>query len=227
MNFEEKAKSNSSLFTEWSSYEDFVEGLRPATDPDEESTETRYRYCPGVFKRIAVQALFDCLKPTSADTATVSFEAVWNKLVEEIELDPEKKYPGLTEKTSYRISLTPKGNLEGLNTVSNKTFLCPRSILEKVYAAKAKSKSISSSEVMEIVVRGCHSHFIAAVFNELKRLEKTAAAPQEAPAAAAFSGNKTACAGISQRARGRVCPQARRRLAPLRARDRRNQPWQH
>jgi 5-methylcytosine-specific restriction enzyme B len=174
------------------SYEDFVEGLRPVTDPEEESTGARYRYCPGVFKRIAVQALFDCLKPTSPDAGAVSFDAVWNKLVEQIELAPEKSYPGLTEKTSYRISLTPKGNLEGVNTISNKNFLCPRSILEKVYAAKPTGKSISSSEVMEIVVRGCHPHFIAAVFNELKRLEKSLPAAKQALSAATFSWEQKA-----------------------------------
>jgi 5-methylcytosine-specific restriction protein B len=174
------------------SYEDFVEGLRPVTDPEEESTEARYRYCPGVFKRIAVQALFDCLKPASPDAGATSFDAVWNKLVEQTELDPERSYPGLTEKTAYRISLTPRGNLEGINTISNKQFLCPRSILEKVYAAKPKGKSISSSEVMEIIVRGCHSHFIAAIFNELKRIEKGLPAAKQSPPAASFSWEQKA-----------------------------------
>jgi hypothetical protein len=174
------------------SYEDFVEGLRPVTDPEEESTQARYHYCAGVFKRVAVQAMFDCLKPTSPDAGAISFDAVWNKLVEQIELDPERSYPGLTEKAAYRISLTPRGNLEGINTISNKNFLCPRSILEKVYAAKPKGKSISSSEVMEIVVRGCHSHFIAAVFNELKRLEKSLPSVKQAPPAATFSWEQKA-----------------------------------
>jgi 5-methylcytosine-specific restriction endonuclease McrBC GTP-binding regulatory subunit McrB len=174
------------------SYEDFVEGLRPVTDPEEETAEARYRYCPGVFKRIAVEALFDCLRPTTSDAGLISFDAVWNKLVEQIELDPERKYPGLTDKTSYRISLTPKGNLDGINTISNKTFLCPRSILEKVYAAKPKSKTISSSEVMEIVVRGCHSHFIAAVFNELKKLEKAVPAATQSTSVMAFSWEQKA-----------------------------------
>jgi hypothetical protein len=47
------------------SYEDFVEGIRPIMDPDEEDDVPRYECRPGVFKRLAVSALFDCLKGTS------------------------------------------------------------------------------------------------------------------------------------------------------------------
>ncbi len=151
------------------SYEDFVEGLRPVIEGPE-SSEAAYEYSSGVFKRFAFQALFDCLKPS---TGIVSFDAVWKKLVEQTELEPDKLYPGLSEKTSYRISLSTKGNLDGINTISNKTFLCSRSVLEKVFVAKPENDKVTSSEVMEVVVRGCHSHFVAAMFNELKRVEKS------------------------------------------------------
>ena len=151
------------------SYEDFVEGLRPVIEGPE-SSEAAYEYSSGVFKRFAFQALFDCLKPTAG---IVSFDAVWKKLVEQTELEPDKLYPGLSEKTSYRISLSTKGNLDGINTISNKTFLCSRSVLEKVFVAKPENDKVTSSEVMEVVVRGCHSHFVAAMFNELKRIEKS------------------------------------------------------
>ena len=174
------------------SYEDFVEGLRPVVNPEDESTEARYRYVPGIFKRLAVEALFDCLKPTSPDTQLISFDTLWKKLVEQIELEPDKKYPGLTEKTSYRISLSAKGNLDGTNVLSGKTFLCTRSILEKVFLAKPKSQSVSSSEVMEVVVRGCHSHFVAAMFNELRRIEKSNFAGKEQPLVGVFSPEQKA-----------------------------------
>jgi 5-methylcytosine-specific restriction enzyme B len=167
------------------SYEDFVEGLRPVVDSEEESSEARYQYCPGVFKRLSVRALFDCLRPKSSEAGIVTFDAVWKKLVEQIELEPDTNYPGLTEKTSYRLSLSLKGNIEGTNTISGKTFLCTRSVLEKVFVAKPESKSVSSSDVMEVVVRGCHSHFVAAIFNEMKKIEKRDfAGKQPAPVSA-------------------------------------------
>lgn len=149
------------------SYEDFVEGLRPVLDGPE-SSEAAYEYCSGVFKRFALRALFDCLKPTEI---TDPFDAVWKKLVDQIDREPDKQYPGLTDKTSYRVSLSARDNLEGVNTLSNKTFLCSRSVLKQVFTARHTSKTISSTDVMEVVVRGCHSHFVAAMFNELKRIE--------------------------------------------------------
>lgn len=68
------------------SYEDFVEGLRPVLDGPELS-EAAYEYCPGVFKRFALRALFDCLKPTEiADP----FDGVWKGLVDQIDREPDK-----------------------------------------------------------------------------------------------------------------------------------------
>ena len=174
------------------SYEDFVEGLRPVIEGPE-SSEAAYEYSSGVFKRFAFQALFDCLKPT-ADI--VSFDTVWKKLVEQTELEPDKLYPGLSEKTSYRISLSTKGNLDGINTISNKTFLCSRSVLEKVFVAKPENEKVTSSEVMEVVVRGCHSHFVAAMFNELKQIEKSEFAGKRPSQTANISSEQKA--GIAQ-----------------------------
>jgi hypothetical protein len=174
------------------SYEDFVEGLRPVIEGPE-SSEAAYEYSSGVFKQFAFQALFDCLKPT-ADI--VSFDTVWKKLVEQTELEPDKLYPGLSEKTSYRISLSTKGNLDGINTISNKTFLCSRSVLEKVFVAKPENEKVTSSEVMEVVVRGCHSHFVAAMFNELKRIEKSEFAGKRPSQTANISSEQKA--GIAQ-----------------------------
>jgi len=168
------------------SYEDFVEGLRPVIEGPE-SSEAAYEYSSGVFKRFAFRALFDCLKPVAG---IVSFDAVWNKLVEQTELEPDKLYPGLSEKTSYRISLSTKGNLDGVNTISDKTFLCSRSILEKVFVAKPDYDKVSSGEVMEVVARGCHAHFVAAMFNELKRIEKNEFAGKGASPEAAVSSEQ-------------------------------------
>lgn len=47
------------------SYEDFVEGIRPVLDADEENPIARYECRPGAFKRLACNALFACLEPDS------------------------------------------------------------------------------------------------------------------------------------------------------------------
>jgi 5-methylcytosine-specific restriction protein B len=154
------------------SYEDFVEGIRPVLDTDEESDSPRYECRPGAFKRLSINALFDCLQESQGGRAHVPFDVLWNALLEKIETEPDARYPGLSERTSYQLSLTLRGNIEGNNVISNKTFLCTRKVLEPVFDAKRAQDSITVAEVMEIAERGCHSQFVAAVFNELRRIEK-------------------------------------------------------
>jgi 5-methylcytosine-specific restriction protein B len=155
------------------SYEDFVEGIRPVLTADEENPTARYECRPGVFKRLASNALFDCLERAEDAKGLVPFDALWTALISKIDLDPEAKYPGLSSKTSYRFYLTQKGNIEGTNVLSDKTFLCSRKLLEQVFDAKRDRDSIVVADVMEVVARGCHSQLVAAVFNELRRIEKT------------------------------------------------------
>ncbi len=154
------------------SYEDFVEGIRPVLDADEENTTARYECRPGAFKRLAFNALFDCLVRDEVTKGLVLFDALWTALISKIDSDPEAKYPGLSSKTSYQFSLTQKGNIEGTNVLSSKTFLCSRKLLEQVFDAKRDRDSIVVADVMEVVARGCHSQLVAAVFNELRRIEK-------------------------------------------------------
>ena len=155
------------------SYEDFIEGIRPVVDVSEEGGSPRYECRPGAFKRLACNALFDCLETAEAAKQLVPFDVLWKALLSQIESDPEAKYPGLSEKTSYQLTVTPKGNLEGVNVISDKRFLCSRKILEQVFNAKRSQDSVTVSDVMEVVARGCHSQLVAAVFNELRRVEKS------------------------------------------------------
>lgn len=155
------------------SYEDFVEGIRPVVDSDEEGDVPRYECRAGILKQLAVDALFDCLEPIELAKQLAPFDVVWRALLSEIESEPDAKYPGLTEKTSYELSVTPRGNIEGHNVISNKNFLCSRKVLAEVFDAKRSQDSVTASEVVEVVERGCHSHLVAVVFRELRRIEKS------------------------------------------------------
>lgn len=108
---------------------------------------------------------------TEAARGLIPFDDLWKALVAKIESDPEATYPGLTDKTSYRLALTTRGNIEGTNEISGKMFLCSREVLEQVFAARRSAKTVTTTDVIETVGRGCHSHLVAAVFNELKRIE--------------------------------------------------------
>jgi 5-methylcytosine-specific restriction protein B len=155
------------------SYEDFVEGIRPVLDADEESSVPRYECRPGIFKRMAVRALFDCLEVVKDDERLVPFNDLWRALQSQIESDPEKEYKGLTGKSVFKLDVTAKGNIVGTNTLSNTPYSCMRRIMQEVFEAKRTQDSISSGDVQAVVIRGCHSHLVAVVFRELKRIEKS------------------------------------------------------
>ena len=155
------------------SYEDFVEGIRPILDIDEEGGPPRYECRPGAFKRLAVNALFDCFEKTETEKQLVAFDDLWEALLSKVESEPEAKYSGLSEKTSYQLAQTPRGNLEGTNVRSDKKFLCTRKLIREVFDAKRNQDSVTSTDVINVVARGCHSQLIAAVFNELLRIEKS------------------------------------------------------
>ena len=155
------------------SYEDFVEGIRPVLDSDDEGGYPRYECRAGIFKRLAISATFNMLERAEATKGFLPFSALWNALLSKLESEPEAQYPGLSKKTSYQLALTARGNLEGTNVLSDKRFLCSRKILQEVYEARRTQDTISVSEVMEVVGRGCHSQLVAAVFNELRRIEKS------------------------------------------------------
>lgn len=159
------------------SYEDFVEGLRPVLDSNSEGS-ARYECRAGVFRRLATRALFDSLAPTHQ---AHTFDQLWEALLTRAEEDPHAEYPGLTEKTKFGISVTSQGNLEGINVKSGTKFLCSRKVLEPVYHAKREQDTVSATEVDAVVRRGSHSHFVAAMFNELRRMEKAGAASKPAP----------------------------------------------
>jgi hypothetical protein len=154
------------------SYEDFVEGIRPVLDADEENPTPRYECRPGAFKRLAFNALFDCLERAEGAKGLAPFDALWTALISKIDSDPEAKYPGLSPKTSFQFVLTERGNIEGINVLTGKDFRCARKLLEQVFDAKRDRDSIVVADVMEVVGRGCHSQLVAAVFNELRRIEK-------------------------------------------------------
>lgn len=152
-------------------YEDFVEGIRPVLRAEEQGN-ARYELGVGVFKRIAIEALFDCLEPVSA-TLGADFDARWRTLVEQIEDDPNRTYAGLTNATEFRLLLAPSGLIKGVNVKSDTgtEFICPKHYMDPVFAAYPEATRINTTDVANALDHGSHTSFIAAVFRILKELE--------------------------------------------------------
>jgi hypothetical protein len=168
-------------------YEDFVEGIRPDME-DDTSEYPRYEVKPGILKRIAMKALGEMLEPeaqTTGKPAQISFTTLWQTFLSEVTADPEKTYPGLTEKTEFQIEITPRGTVRAKN-IKNADFksiynTSPK-ILSTVYASlRDRYDQITTTQVQSVLGNNGHHMLTATLYRELKRIEKSLPVSQPTP----------------------------------------------
>ena len=86
------------------SYEDFVEGIRPVMEDDDEAAGSpRYRLADGILKELALDALGASLhRVRPPDPLKPAFGALWEQLLARIENDVKKalKMPGFNEEAT-------------------------------------------------------------------------------------------------------------------------------
>ncbi|MCH5719882.1 AAA family ATPase [Niabella hibiscisoli] len=82
------------------SYEDFIEGIKPDVN---ENDEVIYDIEPGIFKRMASIARDNWLDATKGTKEQLSFEDAFTRLKEEWDIDPEMKFPLKTPGYDYKI----------------------------------------------------------------------------------------------------------------------------
>jgi 5-methylcytosine-specific restriction enzyme B len=152
------------------SYEDFVEGIRPTLDGD--GAAIRYECSDGIFKTLALRALYDCLEPCEAAT-TGEFDARWQALVAQIGAEPEREYDSISGSSTYQLTLSSRGNVTATNTktpdMSQLTF--SRINLMKIFAAHGSKARISTTDIQETLGVGSHSSLGAVLFRELKNVQ--------------------------------------------------------
>lgn len=150
------------------SYEDFVEGIRPVMN-DTSSTTPRYEIRDGVLKQMALLALDSIVE--QAKTPTATFDSAWSALVQKVELNPRHTYSGLTDKSSFTLTMQDTG-IEGENVKSdskNNFFFCSRSDAEAIWTKFRAAARVNSNDVYKSLPgsKG-HGGFIATVVNILK-----------------------------------------------------------
>ncbi len=157
------------------SYEEFVEGIRPALD-ESSAAGARYVCRDGVLKEMALRALGAGLQRAQPNRAT--FDDLWNGLLTDIEGKPEFFLNGLSDESRFRLSIVNDG-IEGENILSksNKNFFtCSRQSARTVWDSSPHEPSVNSPRVKKYLGRDTwHASFIATVINELKRHQGTAA----------------------------------------------------
>jgi 5-methylcytosine-specific restriction protein B len=148
------------------SYEDFIEGIRPVM---EEDGKAAYQVRDGIFKEIAMEALFACLEATNTTEHTPDFEEYWDALLLRIAEISELEIPGIAA-TTWILAETEKGNLEATNKVSRNQAQCGKNALAHVWRALHPKCPISYADSKEAYGKGARHEVIAAVYNFMQKL---------------------------------------------------------
>jgi 5-methylcytosine-specific restriction protein B len=150
------------------SYEDFVEGIRPDVDDD---GEARFTCQNGIFKEIALKATYECLQEITAHEGP-SFSELWERLLEVI--DEHESFRIQLKTQVYVPKITARGNIEATkeNDPGRVFGSCGRKSAQEVFTKLRSFDEVNSGDVHRAMERGANWHLIAAVVNELKKLEK-------------------------------------------------------
>ncbi|MBV6499805.1 MAG: hypothetical protein CJBNEKGG_02268 [Prosthecobacter sp.] len=148
------------------SYEDFIEGIRPVM---EDNGRAAFQVRDGVFKEMAVEALFACLERVRGMPA--GFEEKWQALLLALEnADNLLSIPGLQEGTAYKISKTSRGNLD-VELQTGTVLHGSRSKLERIYLKCHTLPRINSMQARDADGTAGHHNANAAVFNFMQSLQ--------------------------------------------------------
>ncbi len=149
------------------SYEDFIEGIRPAMDEDTGSA--RFEVRDGIFKTMALEALGACLERLSNG----DFDSRWDRLLEAIAEEGSVEIKGL-KGVVWTLTETKNGNLEATNPTTGSKLTCGRAALSEVWHKLAPQNQINSSDASRALKRGAHTGVIAAVYNHLMSMDQSA-----------------------------------------------------
>ncbi len=177
------------------SYEEFVEGIRPALD-ESSTAGARYVCRDGVLKEMALRALGAALRPVKR--GRVTFEQVWEAFVGEVKANPDQLYPGLIS-GDYKITIKSSDDVHGENkSGSSKTSgTTSRQQLELVWQKLDRRCAGTHNVLHPILGDGAHTYLVGTIIEELRRLEKTLR-PDSAQVSSAIEAAKSYLRGSEE-----------------------------
>jgi 5-methylcytosine-specific restriction protein B len=149
------------------SYEDFVEGIRPAFDED--GAGVGFKCDDGLFKRMAIRAAYHCLEEVTPEP-NMSFEDAWKALCDEIKANSKKVFsvPNVEEK--FTLSVSSLGHIAGTEDESKAEMTFNKDQARRLFEANKLKGKVSVDEVSATVGESQNASLIALVVNLLKRL---------------------------------------------------------
>ena len=172
--FEKMVRNGQIVFTTFHQsmcYEDFIEGIKPNSDDNNNLT---YRVEDGLFKQLAVNAAFEYVSEKTADaTKSLSFSTIYDHLIEEVSerIGNDKKVI-LKLKSGSEIEIveiTSSNNFLLQHINGTRTYTVSRNRLEKLFSELPDLDNLSNiNEEIRNIIGGSNSSAYWAVLKELR-----------------------------------------------------------
>lgn len=176
--FDKLTQSGQIVFTTFHqsmSYEDFIEGIKPTTNPDNEK-EIGYKVIPGLFKKLCIEASFDlAMSKKSKETRdSLKFANRYDAFIESIE-------ERISKGTEIRIetksggqviidSISPQGNIIVKHVNGTREYIVSKTRLTKLNdAIKSLDDVTNINNEFREIIGGSNSSAYWSVLNAIEQ----------------------------------------------------------
>jgi len=155
------------------SYEDFIEGIKPLLN-DDDNSEVRYEIRDGIFKKLCVESNFAKLDLVEGTSELLSFDSRYNLLLDNIAdsenpVEIELKTGNMIEV----ISVSDKGNLEIKHKGGSRSYTVSKQRLEKVFIDLVDYDNVSNlNKAIRDIIGGSNASAYWAVNKYLHELSE-------------------------------------------------------
>jgi 5-methylcytosine-specific restriction protein B len=156
------------------SYEDFIEGIKPCIEEEDDNTELKYEIQNGIFKRISDEASFELLSNSeSVSNPLLNFSAKFDAFLTEVARKlEENEEVGISTKTGNKLvilSISDRGNFnikhvdgERIYTVSKQRLMRLKEGINDLYTVENMNRDFRA------VIGGSNSSVYWSIWNAVE-----------------------------------------------------------
>jgi hypothetical protein len=174
-------------FHQSSTYEDFVEGIKPVMGADEEEGDLRYQIEDGIFKRMCVEATYEFVKRQNKEQAagkTLDFsqrlDQLLNQFQQQLDDGAQIEIPQRSRQQIRVEEISKQGNFILRHVDGDRTYTVSQNRLEKLFNAIDDFDQIPNIYAyFRSIIGGSNASAYWAILNQLYQQEATTPASAE------------------------------------------------